>query len=251
MLFEGHIETTAESEKFCLHGGLDTFLASARNTRPPEIDGESMASEKFSLRVYSYLDRMQPQYAAFVGTITQGDLPTEGMASLYVEVAPGNEVFRLVDIAVKSTEAKPGAQIVEREFGMFEVHSRSQSEVLEAGRIVLDRLGLKPEERIKPFIASVQIITNVDPYQSQLLNRFRRGSMLVPGETMLVLECAPAAYINYAVNEAEKGASIKILHVSSVGRFGRMWLSGSEAEIVSARNAAVKALEELDGRPEK
>jgi hypothetical protein len=211
----------------------------------------SIMADQFSLRVYSYLDRMQPQYAAFVGTITQGDLPTEGMASLYVEVAPGNEVFRLVDIAVKSTEAKPGAQLVEREFGMFEVHSRSQSEVLEAGRIVLDRLGLKPEERIKPFIASVQIITNVDPYQAQLLNRFRRGSMLVPGETMLVLECAPAAYINYACNEAEKGANIKILHVSSVGRFGRMWLSGSEAEILTARNSAVKALEGLDGRPEK
>jgi hypothetical protein len=211
----------------------------------------SIMAGEFSLRVYSYLDRMQPQYAAFVGTITQGDLPTEGMASLYVEVAPGNEVFRLVDIAVKSTEARPGAQIVEREFGMFEIHSRSQSEVLEAGRIVLERLSLKPEERIKPFIASVQIITNVDPYQSQLLNRFRRGSMLVPGETMLVLECAPAAYINYAVNEAEKGANIKILHVSSVGRFGRMWLSGSEAEIVTARNSAVKALEALDGRPEK
>ena len=205
----------------------------------------------FSLRVYSYLDRMQPQYAAFVGTITQGDLPTEGMASLYVEVAPGNEVFRLVDIAVKSTEARPGAQIVEREFGMFELHSRSQSEVLEAGRIVLDRLNLKPEERIKPYLSSVQIITNIDPYQSQLINRFRRGSMLVPGETMLVLECAPAAYINYAVNEAEKAMSIKLVHVSSVGRFGRMWLSGSEAEIVSARNAAVSALENLDGRPEK
>jgi len=208
-------------------------------------------ADQFSLRVYSYLDRMQPQYAAFVGTITQGDLPTEGMASLYVEVAPGNEVFRLVDIAVKSTEAKPGAQIVEREFGMFEVHSRSQAEVLEAGRIVLDRLGLNIAERIKPFIASVQIITNIDPYQSQLLNRFRRGSMLVPGETMLVLECAPAAYINFACNEAEKGANIKILHVSSVGRFGRMWLSGSEAEILTARNAAVKALEELEGKPER
>ena len=208
-------------------------------------------ADQFSLRVYSYLDRMQPQYAAFVGTITQGDLPTEGMASLYVEVAPGNEVFRLVDIAVKSTEAKPGAQLVEREFGMFEVHSRTQAEVLEAGRIVLDRLGLHISERIKPFIASVQIITNVDPYQAQLLNRFRRGSMLVPGETMLVLECAPAAYINYACNEAEKGANIKILHVSSVGRFGRMWLSGSEAEILTARNAAVKALEELEGRPER
>ncbi len=208
-------------------------------------------ADQFQLRVYSYLDRMQPQYAAFVGTITQGDLPTEGMASLYVEVAPGNEAFRLVDIAVKATEARPGAQLVEREFGMFEVHSKSQAEVLEAGRVVLERLGLSIQDRIKPIIASVQIITNVDPYQAQLLNRFRRGSMLVPGETMLILECAPAAYINYACNEAEKGASIKILHVSSVGRFGRMWLSGSEAEIVTARNAAVKAIEELEGQAGK
>jgi len=204
-------------------------------------------ADQFQLRVYSYLDRMQPQYAAFVGTVTQGDLPTEGMAALYIEVAPGNEVFRLVDIAVKATEAKPGAQVVEREFGMFEVHSRSQSEVLEAGRIVLQRLGLEPAGRVKPALASIQVITNVDPYQAQLLNRFRRGSMLVPGETLLVLECAPAAYINYACNEAEKGASIKLIHVSSIGRFGRMWLSGSEAEILQARNAAVKALEELEG----
>ncbi len=208
-------------------------------------------ADKFQLRCYSYLDRMQPQYAAFVGTITQGDLPTEGMAALYIEMAPGNEAFRMVDIAVKATEAKPGAQLVEREFGMFEVHSRSQAEVLEAGRIVLERIGLTIQDRVKPQIASVQVITNVDPYQAQLLNRFRRGSMLVPGETMLVLECAPAAYINYACNEAEKGATIKILHVSSVGRFGRMWLSGSESEILTARNAATKALEELEGKPER
>jgi len=203
--------------------------------------------DTFQLRVYSYLDRMQPQYAAFVGTITQGDLPTEGMAALYIEVAPGNEVFRLVDIAVKATEARPGAQIVEREFGMFEVHSMSQAEVLEAGRIVLDRLDLKVSERIKPFIASSQVITNIDPYQSQLINRFRRGSLLVPGETLLVLECAPAAYINFAANEAEKGSSIKLNHISSVGRFGRMWLSGSEAEIIQARDAATSALEALEG----
>jgi len=205
-------------------------------------------ADEFSLRCYCFLDRMQPQYAAFIGTITQGDLPTEGMASLYVEMAPGNEVFRTVDIAVKGTEAKPGAQIVEREFGMFEIHSMNQAAVKEAGEMVLDRLGLKKEDRIKPMIASTQVITRVDPYQSQLLNRFRRGSMLVPGETMLVLECAPAAYINYACNEAEKKASIKIVHVSSVGRFGRMWLSGSEAEIVTARNAAVQALEGLEGK---
>jgi hypothetical protein len=206
-----------------------------------------MASDEFSLRCYCYLDRMQAQYAAFVGTITQGDLPTEGMASLYVEMAPGNEVFRTVDIAVKATEARPGAQIVEREFGMFEIHSPRQADVLESGRIVLERLGLRVEDRIKPQIASIQLITHIDPYQAQLLNRFRRGSMLVPGETLLVLEVAPAAYINYACNEAEKKANIKIIHISSVGRFGRMWLSGSEAEMVTARNAAVDALAALTG----
>lgn len=207
-----------------------------------------MADDNFSLRVYCYLDRMQPQYAAFVGTVTQGDLPTEGMASLYVEMAPGNEVFRMVDIAVKATEAKPGAQIVEREFGMFEVHSMNQAAVQESGRIVLERLGLKDEDRIRPNIASTQLITNIDPYQSQLLNRFRRGSMLVPGETLLVVEVAPAAYINLAVNEAEKKANIKIIHISSVGRFGRMWLSGTESEMLAARDAAVQSLENLLGK---
>ena len=207
-------------------------------------------ADKFQLRCYCLLDRMQAQYAAFVGTITQGDLPTEGMASLYIEMAPGNEVFRTVDIAVKATEAKPGAQIVEREFGMFEVHSMNQAAVIEAGRVVLDRLGLQIEDRVKPQIASVLVITRIDSYQAQLMNRFRRGSMLVPGETMLVLECAPAAYINYACNEAEKKASIKIVHVASVGGFGRMWLSGSEAEIINAKSAAIQALENLEGKAE-
>src|SRR5512137_1742144 len=112
-------------------------------------------AEKFSLRCYCYLDRMQPQYAAFIGTVTQGDLPTEGMASLYIEMSPGNEVFRTVDIAVKATEARPGAQIVEREFGMFEIHSPRQADVLEAGNVVLSRLGMSMADRIKPQVVSI------------------------------------------------------------------------------------------------
>ena len=206
-----------------------------------------MSSSNFQLRVYCYLDRMQSELAAFVGTITQGDLLVEGMASLYVEMAPGNEVFRTVDIAVKATEAKPGAQVVEREFGMFEVHSNNQAAVLESGRIVLDRLGLKKEDRIKPKIFSSNLITRVDPYQAQLLNRWRRGSMLVPNETLFVLEVAPAAYIMYAANEAEKKTNVKIIHIASVGRFGRMWMSGSEAEMVTARDAAIQAMENVEG----
>jgi hypothetical protein len=105
------------------------------------------------------------------------------------------------------------------------------------------------EDRVKPEIASLQMVTNVDPYQAQLLNRFRRGSMIVPGETLLVAEVAPAGYINLGANEAEKGANIKIIHISSVGRFGRMWLSGSEAEILAAKTAAVSAIEGVSGKP--
>ena len=206
-----------------------------------------MINKDFSLRVYCYLNRMQSEVAAFVGTITQGDLPVEGMASLYVEMAPGNEVFRTVDIAVKATEAKPGAQVVEREFGMFEVHSMNQAAVLESGRIVLDRLGLVKEDRIKPSVYSSNLITRVDPYQAQLLNRWRRGSMLVASETLFVLEVAPAAYIMLAANEAEKKANVKIIHIASVGRFGRMWMSGSEAEMVTARDAAIQAMENVEG----
>jgi hypothetical protein len=155
----------------------------------------------------------------------------------------------MVDIAIKATDAKPGAQVVEREFGMFEVHSHSQASVVEAGSVVLERLGLTVEDRVKPEIASLQMVTNVDPYQAQLLNRFRRGSMIVPGETLLVAEVAPAGYINLGANEAEKGANIKIIHISSVGRFGRMWLSGSEAEILAAKAAAVSAIEGVSGKP--
>ncbi|MBX7235055.1 MAG: hypothetical protein K1X65_11755 [Caldilineales bacterium] len=204
-------------------------------------------ADNFELRAYCYLDRMQPQYAAFVGTITQGDLPVEGMASLYVEMAPGNWVFRVVDIAVKATDVRPGAQIVEREFGMFEIHSHSQADVLQAGEVVLQQLGLRPEDRKKPEIASLQVITRVSPYQAQLLNRFTRGMMLVPSQTMLVLECAPAAYINLAANEAEKAAPVNLMHISSVGRFGRLWMAGSESDILAARDAAVNALQSLEG----
>lgn len=208
-----------------------------------------MNSDNFELRAYCHIDRMQPQFAAFIGTITQGDPPVEGMASLYVEMAPGNWVFRMLDQVVKATDVRPGTQIVEREFGMFEVHSMSQADVLLAGEVTLSGLGLSVSDRVKPEIASMQVITNVNPYQAQLLNRFNRGTMLVAGQTMLVLEVAPAAYITLAANEAEKAAPVSLNHFSSVGRFGRLWMAGSEADILAARDAAVTAIEAITGKP--
>ncbi len=199
---------------------------------------------KTDVRAYCYLDQVQPQLAALLGTITSGDLVMQGMASLYLEVAPGNEVFRLVDVALKGSDVRLGAQIVEREFGIIEVHSYDQSAVRLAGEVILGHLGLKAEDATRPTITSVERITNVHPYQAQLLNRTRRGSMVVAGETLLVLECTPATYISIAANEAEKAADITIVQVSSVGAYGRLWITGGESDVESAQQAAVGALQQ-------
>lgn len=200
------------------------------------------------LRAYVFIDRMQPQYAAFVGTTVQGDIPVAGMCELFVEVAPGNEIFRLADIVLKAAAVKPSSLVIEREFGMLEVHAADQSAVRTAGEAALAHLGISEEGRVKPQVVSAQVITNVDPYQAQLINKFRRGGMLVPGETLLVLEVVPAAYIGLAANEAEKAAGLKIVHISNVGRFGRLFMSGRESDVLAAREAATAALEGLAGR---
>ncbi len=204
--------------------------------------------DQFQLRAFCHLDRIQPQFAAFVGAVSAGTPPVEGMSCLYVEMAPGNWVFRVVDKVLKAVDVRPGAQMVERQFGMFEVHSASQADVLRAGDVVLETLGLPAESRLAPKIASEQIITNIHAYQAQVLNRYNRGTMIEAGQTMLVMEVEPAAYITLAANEAEKSAPIFLNQMSTVGVFGRMWLSGTEADILAAREAAVTAISEVTGQ---
>ena len=206
-------------------------------------------TENFALRSWVYIDRMQPQYAAYAGTTIQGDIPIAGMAELFVEVAPSNEVFRIADVALKGADVRPATQFIEREFGLLEVHSFQPAAVQAAGRAILEYTGLTTADAIRPEVASYQVITNVDPYQAQLINRMSRGAMLVPGRTLLVIEVAPAAYVTLAVNEAEKAANIELIHLSNVGRFGRALLSGSESEVLAARDAAIDAIENF--QPQK
>lgn len=203
------------------------------------------------LRTYAFVDRMQPQCAAHIAATSPGDVPLAGMAELYIEMAPGNEIFRAADIALKAAGVRPALQIIEREFGLLEIHSEQQAEVLASGQAILDELGMTENDRIRPQIASTQFITNVHPYQAQLLNKWRKGSMLLPGQSLFVMEVAPAAYISVAANEAEKAASITVIELRAVGRFGRMFLAGSESEVQTARDAAVSALESMHGREDK
>jgi len=195
-----------------------------------------------SLRTYAFIDRLQPQCAAHIAATCQGDVPLAGNAELFIEMAPGNEVFHIADVALKAADVKPALQIVEREFGLLELHSNSQAEVLAAGAAVLAELGLTEDDRVKPQIASAQFITNVHPYQAQLLNKFRKGALLIPGQSLFVLEITPAAYAGLAANEAEKSADIAVVEIRAVGRFGRVFLSGTESDVSHAREAAIAGL---------
>jgi hypothetical protein len=207
-----------------------------------------MAETKIDLRSYVFLDSLQGQHAAFLGTVAGGFLPVPGQAALYIEISPGIEINRITDIAVKSTNVYPGMQIVERLYGLLEVHSDSQGDVRQAGQAVLDACGLTEEDRRKPTVLSSQVIRRVDPLQAQLINRMRHGNMLEPGHSMFVMEMEPAAYAALAVNEAEKAAHINILEVRVFGSFGRLYIGGEERDIEVGSKAAAAAIEGITGR---
>ena len=203
---------------------------------------------KVDLRTYAFLDSLQPQHAAFLGTVTKGFLPLPGDTSLWVEISPGIEINRITDVALKSTPVRPGMQIVERLFGLLEVHHADQSEVRAAGAAILEALEVEEAARLKPRVISSQIIRNIDAHQVQLVNRTRHGHMLLAGQTLYVLEVEPAGYAALAANEAEKAAAINILEVRAYGSFGRVYLGGEERNIMAGYEAAIAAIEGVTGR---
>ena len=199
------------------------------------------------LKTYIFLDSLQPQLATFVGTTANGFLPSPYDASLFVEIAPGIAINRVLDSALKATKVRPAYQIVERSFGMLEVHHPDQGEVKQAGLAILKGLESTEEKRQKPKIATNQVIRSIEADQATIINRRRQGSMVLPGQSLFILETHPASYIAFAANEAEKAARIHLIEMIRFGVFGRLYLSGPESEIDSARDAAIQALESVSG----
>ncbi len=203
------------------------------------------------LRTYVFIDSLQPQFASFLGTVAQGFLPVAGQASLFVEISPGMEINRITDVALKAVDVTPGMQIVERLYGMLELHSHSQADVRAAGRAILESLNLKEEDRIKPQVFTSQVIRRITDHHTQLINRMRHGNMIEPGQTLYVMECAPAGYAAIAANEAEKAARINVLEVRAFGSFGRVYLGGEERDIDVGYRAAEQAIADIQGREVK
>lgn len=203
------------------------------------------------LRALTVIDSLQPQLTGFLQTVCAGFMPLENESAAFIEIAPGIAINSLTDVALKSTSCRPGMQIVERAYGMLELHDRDKGQVEAAVDAIVNEMGVTREQRIKPRVVSSQIITGVQGEQAQLINRMRHGDMITRGQTLYILEVYPAAYAAIAANEAEKAANVHLLELITFGAFGRMWLGGWEADIKVAAEAAEAALAKITGRDAK
>ena len=201
-----------------------------------------------SLRSYIFLDSLQPQFTAHICSTCRGFWPIPGEASLWIETAPGMAIHGLLDRALKSTKVHPATIVVERAYGMVMLHSDDKGEVLSAGQAILDELGYEFEDRLKPKVATNRIIRSIEPDHAQCVNKIRYGSMITPGESLLIMETVPAAYIAFAANEAEKAADVRLVEVTTFGAFGRLYMCGKEADIDSAADAAKAAITSVTGQ---
>ncbi len=195
------------------------------------------------LRTYVYIDSLQPQLAEYMATVSQGFPPVPGDACLWVEVSPGMAVHHLSDMALKATRVHLTQLVVEREFGSMVIHHRDQSDVREAGRVMLGRMNAEISERQECHVAWNEVIRGMTPGHTVVINRQNRsGSMILPEHSMFILETEPAGYIIYAANQAEKAANINLVDVRAVGAYGRLTLSGREADVDEAAAAALAAI---------
>jgi ethanolamine utilization microcompartment shell protein EutS len=194
------------------------------------------------LRSFIFIDQLQPRTMCYLGTFIRGFLPRSDMAAQIIEVAPGLDIEGLTDVALKHAEVQAGILVVERQYGYLEFHSRSTAAVKAAAAQVLADLGASEDQAMRPEILAAKVVTRIDNLHAFLINRNKSGSMILPGESLFVLEMKPAAYAILAANEAEKAADIKIVDYRMMGATGRLYLSGLESDVRMAAEAAQRAL---------
>ncbi len=197
------------------------------------------------MRVYTQINRMQPQYAAYWGLTGKGTFPLAGMTQLLVELEPAIEVLSLMDQVLKACDVRSAGHLLEREFGLMEVHAQNPDMIREAGSIILDEIDLKLEDRIAPKLVSRQFLSNIEADHSQLFNKVRRGAWTLPGNTLFVLELTPAAYVFKVANEVEAAVDIDLVRVAGAGIYGRMIVAGTESNAQMAADVAESVIEDL------
>lgn len=221
--------------------------ATVAGTGPADV-----ATPRPELRVYLLVENLQRQFAAYMGTPTRarGYPPFEGQHSLIVEVAPGLAIERVIDLALRAVPSlEPGILFVERQFGVLEVHGGDIDEVRRAGAAILDGLGASPADQLRPRILFSDVIEDITDQHAVIVNRNRQASMVMPGQTLLVYEMTPALFATVAANAAEKVApAATLVDVSMIGAAGRVYLAGTTADVLHARDEITRVLGEVEGR---
>ena len=217
------------------------------DSESPRLLRQNSHVQSIELRTYVFIDSLQPQLAAYMGTVSQGFLPIPGDACLWMEVSPGMAVHRVTDIALKASNVRLGQMIVERAFGSMALYHRDQSTVLHSGDVVLEAIGSTIAQRNPAEVSWTEVIRAITPDHAVLINRQnRRGSMIEAGMSMFILETEPAGYVLIAANEAEKSSNITLVDVKAVGAFGRLTLAGREGDVEEAAAAAMRAIETVN-----
>lgn len=204
------------------------------------------------LRVYLPIEKLQPQFAAYLSTPmrARGYPPVEGDDSLIIEVAPALAIHRIADYALKAVEElEPGILFTERQFGVLELHSADPEKVKAAGAAVLAGIGAKASDQMTPVTLYTDILSNLTDRHAIILNRTREASMILPGQSLLVYEMAPALFAAVAANEAEKAApGITLVDVQMIGATGRLFMAGRTADLETAQARIRETLEAVTGR---
>ena len=132
---------------------------------------------------------------------------------------------------------------------MLEVHAADPALVEQAGQAILAGIGAKAEDALRPQLLYVDVIEDVTDQHAVIVNRNREASMLLPGQTLLVVEVTPALFAAVAANAAERVApELTLVTVSMIGAAGRVYLAGSTPDIVLARDEITRVLEGVKGR---
>ena len=205
-----------------------------------------MANPNFELRTLTFIDRLQPQLANFISEEIIVNAPNEYDAMLIIEIAPAMEIHSMVDLALKRTSVELGALITERYFGQLFIQHADQGEVIEAGREIMRATGCDENDRAKIDILTNKIIRSVEPDHAAYFNIDSEDNQVNAGESVLIMETTPAAYLAIACNEALKAANVKLITIRPFGATGRLVMSGSESEIDSAADAALKIIDQLN-----
>jgi hypothetical protein len=216
------------------------------------VAGPPVPATAAELRVYLLVEDLQRQFAAYLGTPTRarGYPPLEGSHSLIVEVAPGLAIERIIDLALKSVPTvEPGLLFVERQFGILEVHSYDIDDVRRAGDAILAGIGARASDQLRPRVLFSDAIEDISDQHAVIVNRTRDASMVLPGETLLVVEMTPALFATVAANEAERAVPENTLvDVQMIGAAGRLYISGTPERVGRAREAIAAVLAAIDGR---